>query len=264
MNTLKPGRANIRFLALLLGLLLVSCAGGGKKAGPTVDFDWETSTADEVLERLQAEQKNIRSFSGGFSLTLAPPPANRPANLQGQLFFSRTKNDLMLRVRGMAPFGRTVFDLVQDGKKLQVYLPSEKTLYQGKPGKGADNPWARVFSSVLIDFSSLWAEPPGKLVMAGDAVVVPLQQGTLILDRASGLPREMQTEAGSVRFSDYGWPAGKAAIPMRVEVRRDEDRSMAVCRLSQVVLNQDLAGMFDLSAYRPEHVRDIAELAERP
>ncbi len=261
MIALMRRYVNSRLIASLFALLLFSCAGADEKAAPGAAIDWQGVSAAEVLERLQEEQKAIRSFSAGFVVTIDPPPKGYPANLQGLLFFARADGSVQLRVRGLAPFGRTVFDLVQTKDRIELYLPSKKTLYKGKPGEGVDDgPWAKIFASLFIDFTRFRASQTGDLKVVDRTVILPLDQGTLILKRDSGLPLEVYTAAGSIRFEDYQYREGLPSIPLRIKILREDGRSTTLCRLSQVELNQDLSAVFDLSAYQPEQIRELKDL----
>ncbi|MCP4668208.1 MAG: hypothetical protein GY849_17805, partial [Deltaproteobacteria bacterium] len=103
-----------RICGLVLLCLLLPCCAFFERPLPTTDpeIDWRRKTPKEVLSRLCYEQKRMTSLTAAFSLSLDPPPEGMPSHLRGVLFFARGTRGPLVRIKGLGPFGRLLFDMV--------------------------------------------------------------------------------------------------------------------------------------------------------
>jgi len=261
-----PGRPRGQLLPVLLVLLcamLGSCALFEPRE-PTTETPppWDALTPREVLADLDRAQAEIQSLAGGFSIAVDPAPPGRPSNLHGVFFVDRRLDKPRIRVKALGAFGRTLFDLVRDGGRIEIYIPHQKTLYQGRirETRGGQNPWMQAMSEAFTPFSEAEIRPRGSLEIAEDEVILPLKDGLLAMDRRSGLVRRWHRSDVTVIYEQYLIEEELPPLPMVIRVEMPGERLLAMCTLSQVSVNPDLTGAFDLSGYEPERIRSLEDL----
>ncbi|MBW1813810.1 MAG: hypothetical protein JRJ39_09095 [Deltaproteobacteria bacterium] len=260
-------KKNIHFLFFfalaicLSSFMLPSCAIRST-APPPKDkaIRWEIKSPTEVLDQLQLEQKRIADFTAGFSIILDPPPKGQPSNLQGVLFFSRNKKGPFVRVKSISVFGRVMFDLIQKGDFVQIYIPSRQTLYSGRMGKEIGNDWQKVFTSLFADVSLMAVNKNADLVINKDTVILPLTEGVFHLDRKTGFVLKWVQEKRVLYYEDYIATPELPPFPTRILIRSSDNLNKASCVFNQVQINKDIHNVFDLSEYRPKFKKDISEL----
>ena len=252
----------IFLICLQTVFLCLSCAVSDKALPPEPSMTWDAQTPKQVMDRLRHDQEKITDLTAAFSLSVDPPTEGQPSSLRGVIFFSKRLEETSLRIKGLGPFGRILFDLVQTGNDLQVYVPSRKTLYTGKTGSTTQtrNIWSDMLRTMFADYSDLKIAPRTDLTFKKDRVIVPLEHGEIIIDSRTGLVRERQEKEKLIFYDRYEQEPGLPPIPTLIEVKKTDSTLQAVCRLSHVRVNTLLSDVFNLSAYKPLVVRDMKEL----
>ena len=253
----------IIFILLFSALLMLSCAAPEPVHPPEIsEIEWQTRTPIQVLDRLRHEQAQITELTAAFSLSVDPPPEGQPSHMRGVLFFAKKPNGTCVRIKGLGPFGRLLFDLVQQGESLQIYIPSRKTLYQGQtdPTGRQENIWAETLQTAFTELTEACVLEGAVLTFKDDMVIVPLKDGKLMLDRSNGILRVRHSQNKIIVYDRYDQKQGHPPIPTHIEVKTTDDALHAVCQLSQVNLNSNLSDAFDLSAYNARFVRDLKDL----
>jgi hypothetical protein len=256
-------RYGLTFLICLQSVFLcLSCAVSDKPHPTEPAMTWDTQTPKQVMERLKLDQAKITDLTAAFSLSVDPPTEGQPSSLRGVIFFSKRPEGKSIRIKGLGPFGRILFDLIQTGNDLQVYVPSRKTLYMGKTGSTTQtrNIWSDMLRTMFADYSDLKAAPRADLTFKKGMVVVPLEHGEIILDAKTGLVRKRQEKEKVIFYNQYELEPGLPPIPTHIEVKKTDSPLQAVCKLSHLRVNTLLSDVFDLSAYKPAVVRDMKEL----
>ena len=251
------------FTVFLLCLPLASCAVFERSLPPTgPEIQWDRKNAKEILARLRHDQKRIIDLTAVFSLSLDPPPQGQPSHLHGLIFFAKGPNGPRVRIKGLGIFGRLLFDLMQKGDAIQIYIPSQETLYQGQAIKEekTGNVWKDMLTTVFADLSRIPISEEPVLLFNNDTVILPLVNGELWLDRKNALPRQWHRKEQIVFYDRYEHKPDLPPIPTRFRVETTDGSQRAICRLSQVCVNCDIAHIFDLSGYKARFVRDLSEL----
>ncbi len=251
------------FFLLFSASLMFSCAVPEKVHPPEASsIEWSTKTPAQILEHLQHDQGKIKDLTAAFSLSVDPPPEGQPSHMRGVLFFEKKPEGPCVRIKALGPFGRTMFDMVQKGNTLQIYIPSRKTLYKGDidlKGKN-NNIWEETLRTMFSDFSGSSVSEESILIFKEDIIIVPLKNGKLMIDRKNGLVRERHTKNKIIIYDRYDQKPELPPIPTHIEVKTTDSPLRAVCRLSQIQINQNISDAFDLSAYNPKDVRDLKDL----
>ncbi len=248
---------------VLLCLLLPCCAATGPTFnGAEPEIDWRRKTPKEVLSRLGRNQNRITSLTAAFSLSLDPPPEGRPSNLRGVLFFSRGPQGPLVRIKALGPFSRLLFDMVLKGEAVQVYVPSQSTLYKGeaKNGERGRNIWKDTLTAMFADFSGASLPEKAALTILDNNVILPLKEGEIRLDRKTALVRQWRRKGEVTTYDEYEHKPGLPPLPTHIEVRAMDNSKKAFCKLRQVCVNCDTSGVFDLSGYKPRFLRHLREL----
>jgi hypothetical protein len=226
---------------------------------------WEGKDASRVLDRLREEQARITDLTAAFFLSVDPPPEGQPSSMRGILFYSKGPKGPLVRIKVLGPFGRLLFDLLQKGNEIQVYVPSRRTLYQGKHRPEAEgNAFQELLTAMFTDFSRARASRNSALRVEQDHVVLSLVDGRLLLDRNTGLIRQWLQPDLHIFYDHYTRHPGFPPVPTHIRARRVDGNRRAICKLSQVVLNSDIADLFDLSGYRARFIKDLEELGRTP
>jgi len=264
MDNRGPNKLLFIFSVLILAVFPASCAVV-EQPGPqeASEILWHAKTPAQILEHLREKREQIKNLAAYFSLSVDPPPQGQPSHMGGIMFFSRRPDGPCVRIKGLGPFRRILFDLVQKGDDLRIYVPSKHTLFVGRIGrkKGAENVWGELFRTMFSDFSGAVASRNSPLLFRDDMVIVPLVDGEIRLDRKNGLVRQWHVGEKTVAYDLYDRKPGLPPVPMHITVSTKDGSRHAVCRLSQVDVNGDLADVFDLSAYRPKALRDLKEMS---
>ena len=251
------------FILLFSASLIISCAAPEKVNPPQAsDIEWDTKTPEQILEHLQHDQEKVKDLTAAFSLSVDPPPEGQPSHMRGVLFFAKKPEGPCVRIKGLGPFGRTLFDLVQEGNGLQIYIPSRKTLYRGEIDlkEKNNNIWEETLRTMFFDFSGSSVSEKSVLAFKEGTIIVPLKNGKLMIDRKSGLVREHHTKNKIIIYDRYDQKPELPPIPTHIEVKTTDSPLHAVCRLSQIQINHNISDAFDLSAYKPKNVRDLKDL----
>jgi len=251
------------FILLFSSFFMLSCAAPEPvRPPPTSEIEWHTKTPEQVLERLRHDQEKITDLTAAFSLSIDPPPEGQPSHLRGVLFFAKKPEGPCVRIKVLGPFGRILFDMVQKGKLLQIYIPSRKTLYQGQTDLAGKqkNIWGETLKTAFAELTEASASEGAVLTFKEDMVIVPLKDGELMLDRSNGLLREQHSQKKIIVYDRYDQKPGHPPIPTHIEIKTTDNAIHAVCKLSQVNMNSNISDAFDLSTYNPEDVRDLKEL----
>lgn len=251
------------FFLLLSAFFMFSCAAPEKIHPPvTSEMDWTTKTPEQILEHLKHDQEKVKDLTAAFSLSVDPPPEGQPSHMRGVLFFAKKPEGPCIRIKGLGPFGRTMFDLVQEGNALQIYIPSRKTLYKGEIDLKAKNKniWEETLRKMFPDFSGSRISEGSVLTFKEEMVIVPLHNEKLMIDRKSGLVREYHTQKKIIIYDRYDQKPEVPPMPTYIEVKTTDSSLHAVCKLSQIQINRNLSDAFDLSAYNPQNVLDLKAL----
>ena len=225
-------------------------------------IEWDKKTPAEVLEELRRDQEGILDLSAHFSISFDPPPEGQFSNLQGLLIFARGNQGPLLRIRALAPFGRLMFDLVQKGGVMEIYVPSQDTLYRGDiRGKGpGEHALGRDLTGMFEDFSGLKPADEAEFEFSDGFVFLPLTDGVLKFDRESGYLREVSRNGRKTLYSRYRDVSGPSPVPTHIRVIADGGSQVIDCSLSQVCLNCHPEHAFDLSNYAPGSIKDLQEI----
>ncbi len=259
-----PGRygACAAILLLLWGIL-GSCAFFEAPKPPAGEPpSWDRLTPQELLSSLKRTQEQIRSLAGGFSISVDPAPPGQPSNLQGVFFVDRRSGDPRIRVKALGAFGRTLFDLVREGHRIEIYVPHQKSLYRGRIQEtaGPRNPWMEALSEAFTPFSEARIRAGGSLEIREDEVILPLEDGFLVMDRYSGLVGRWHRGNAVVTYEQYQRQEALPALPTVIRAEMPGEPLRAVCAISQVSINPDLESAFDLSGYKPDRIRPLEDL----
>lgn len=248
---------------LCSALFVLSCAAPEPTHAPdTAEIEWHTKTPEQVLDRLRYDQEKITTLSAAFSLSIDPPPEGQPSHMRGVLFFAKEPGGPCVRIKGLGPFGKILFDLVQKGDSLQIYIPSQKTLYRGQTDLGStqQNIWGEILKTAFSRLTEATAAEGVPLTFEENMVIVPLKDGKLLLDRGNGLLLKRYSKDKIIIYDRYDQNPGQSPFPTHIEITTTDNTRHAVCKLSQADLNRDMSNAFDLSTYHPEHVRALEEL----
>jgi hypothetical protein len=251
------------FILLFLTTLLFSCAAPEPAYPPeTAEIEWHTKTPEQVLNRLHYDQEEITTLTAAFSLSIDPPPEGQPSHMRGVLFFAKKPGGPCVRIKGLGPFGKILFDLVQKRDSLQIYIPSQKILYQGQTDTGGvqQNIWGEMLKTAFFQLTEATAAKGVPLTFEENMVVVPLSDGKLLLDRGNGLLLKRYSEDKIIVYDRYNQNPGHYPFPTHIEITTTDNNRHAVCKLSHTNLNSDISDVFDLSAYNPDHVRELEKL----
>jgi len=261
LHRLKPYIYN---LIVVLFPIIVSCAiFKGPPSTEESELSWEGKTPDQVLAHLQEDREKIADLTAAFSISVDPPPAGRPSHMQGVLFFARRPEGPYIRIKGLGIFGRILFDVVQKGDDIHIYVPSQQTLYRGRISREEEtqNVWGNFSSEMFDDFSDTLVLKGTGLRFLGEMVILPLTDGEIRLDRKTGLVRQWDQQKRIIVYDHYKQQAqGLPPIPTHITIKAKADSQQVVCRLSQVSLNPLTTDVFDLSAYDPKIVRELDEM----
>ena len=263
MNDNRYHRRLYFFCCFLIACSFLSCAL--RKKGPVIkepEIQWDTKTSDQILDELRNRKHQITDLTAAFSLSVDPPPSGQPSSINGVIFFARRPEGPCVRIKGLGFFGRVLFDLVQTGDTLRIYVPSRHTLYRGRTGKGemAGNVWGDLFATMFADFSGESVPRASRPAVRDDTVILPLVDGEIRIGRRTGLVRQWRLRKKIITYDHYDHRPGWPPVPMRIEVSTEDGARHALCRLSQVNINSDIGNVFDLSGYNPKSVRPLDEL----
>jgi hypothetical protein len=248
--------------AILFCLMLCACATTGKEfPGPEQTIQWDQETPKSILDRLQKEQARIISLTASFSVLLDPPPEGQSSYLRGVIFFKNSNKGPQVRIKGLAPFGGTLFDMVARGDAVEIYIPARSTLYKGRrdqtrPG----NFWADTLQNMLPDFSKFHVKENTVLSFKGHSVILPLAEGEIHLDKETGHVFKWISGERLALYDNYEKQQGLPPIPSRISIERTDSPTKAVIRLDQITLNNNLRDVFDLGIYKARSVRNLSEL----
>jgi len=251
------------FILLFLVFFILSCAAPEPVHLPQrSDIEWDTKTPQQVLDYLRHNQENMTDLTAAFSLSVDPPPEGQPSHIRGVLFFAKEPEGPRVRIKGLGPFGRILFDLVQEGKSLQIYVPSRKTLYQGQTDlkSSKKNIWGDTLRTMFSDLSGVSVSEGTALSFREGMVIVSLEDGKLMIDQSNGVIRERHSQKKIIVYDRYDQKPGLPSIPSHIEVKTTDSTVHAVCELSQIRVNSNIPDAFDLSGYNPKNVRDLKEL----
>jgi len=253
-------------LVVLFVLLLTTISCVGKRSQPFFQegakIDWENETPESVLSRLQYSGRKLTNLTSFFSLSLDPPPKGHFSNLSGILYVKRTKNKQKVRIKAQGMFGRVLFDMVHNGSNMEIYVPSQKTLYKGNTKKDlpGDSPFGEVFESLMVDLSSMKIKKGLPLLMQKNDVIILLNDGgKLLLDKTTGLIMSYQNKKQEIFYKGYQRVAGYPPVPIIIEINSLENNRKARCELRDVNFD-DNADNFSLAQYKPRHVKELSEL----
>lgn len=223
---------------------------------------WHETTPSDIITRLQNNQDNIRDMTAAFTISLDPPPAGQPSSLQGVFFFANSPDQKAVRVKAMGVFGRLLFDMIQKNDTVQIFIPSTRTLYRGNMENQdlAGNPFAQLFQNMFADFTKISAATGKDLIIRTHTVVVPLTDGELVMDRATGFITQWRRTDQTLFYDDYEIKNILQPVPARIRIVSENGNRKGMCRLSQIALNTDFGNIFDLSAYNPDHIKRMEEL----
>ena len=250
------------FIPLFL-LFLISCSLLRQDKTPDRDkIDWSKKTPAGVLDELKSNQKGIRDLTAHFSISLDPPPEGKFSNLQGIFIFERAENGPRIRIKAMAPFGRVMFDLVQKGNSMEIYVPSRNTLYRGDIHKGSPegNAWGSALMGMFEDFSAVEAAEGAEFVISDDFAVLPLTDGALKFDIKSGYLVGVSRKEKTTLYGRYEHTAGPYPIPTHIEIISKGGSQRVECSLSQICMNCDPGDVFHLDIYNPGFTKDLDEI----
>lgn len=252
-------------VVVMVLLTTISCVG--KTAQPFFKegarIDWEDETPETVLDRLQYSGRQITNLTSFFTLSLDPPPKGHFSNLSGILYLNKKEDGQKVRIKALGVFNRLLFDMIHTGSSMEIYVPSQKTLYKGKtendlPG---ESPFGEVFESLMVDFSKMKIRKGASLVMQKDDVVIPLQGGELLLDKMTGLIMSFRNKRQEILYKGYQRVAGYPPVPIVIEINSLEDNRKARCELRDINFD-DNAENFSLALHKPRFVKSLKELAK--
>lgn len=264
---MKPGHG-IRKNILLLFLLIFLASSSSctflrpSESHPQTEKEWNKKTPKEVLDELRNSQKLVRNMTAHFSLSLDPPPAGNFSNLQGILIFSKGEGGHMIRIKALAPFGRLMFDLVQKGNNIEIFIPSKNTLYRGhiRAGNQAGNPWGEAFSGMFEDFSGMEAAHNAEFIFSGDIVILPLTDGALKFNIQSGFLEEISRNGRTIIYGKYENIDKMSPIPTSIKMRSGDGSKRAECHFSQLCVNCDPGEVFNLDIYKPRFIKSLDKI----
>lgn len=259
-------------LATLAVLILFVAACVPHQEPPALDItvpDIAGKTPSQALEAMRRSREELRSLSAYFELAITPPPERGFSSLRGALLMDMGSDSPRARITAFGPLGSTLFDMVRSGDMVQVYVPSQNTLYQGTfegnatQARNEANPMNEVFSAVLRDPLAMEANDSHPITLDNDTWRIPLRGGALFVDRKSGLVTAFEDAEIRMEFERYTHPAGGPPMPSRIRMQSRTRDLAASFRLEDVEANPDLISAFDLSGYEPKQTRPIEELEKR-
>jgi hypothetical protein len=251
------------FTLLLLAFLVSSCAVVERPHPPEApELLWEGKTPAQVLDHLRRDNEKISDMTAAFSLSVDPPPEGQPSHIKGVMFYARGSEGPCVRIKGLGLFGFILFDLVQKEDEIQIYVPSQQTLFKGRitQEKGPKNVWGDLFKTMFSDFSGASVSGKTSLAFNDEMVIVPLENGEIRIERKSGLIRQWHHRENIVIYDHYDQKPGGPPVPTHITLSSKDGSRHAVCRLSQINVNSNLTDVFDLSGYEPKNVRDLNKL----
>ncbi len=238
-------------LCLILIPAILACAAPAGVHPPLKEppVRWEGRSAPTVLAELKREQARIRDLSALFSLSIKPPSRGRPSGMNGVILFSRREEYTRFRITALGPFGRTLFDMVHECDRITVYIPSKDTAYRGSPSEGLsfERRPEDIFSNLFLDLADARAEEDGTVVLDGGNLLLPLEDGTLVLDASGGVLREWRRADATILYESYVRPPGGPPVPTSILLEKKDGSLRVNCRLSDVSAVPPPAGAFELS-----------------
>ncbi len=259
-------------LATLIVLILFVAACAPRQEPPALDItgpDIAGKTPSQALEAMRQGREELRGLSAYFELNITPPPERGFSSLRGALLMDMAADTPQARITAFGPIGSTLFDMVRSDDAVQVYVPSQNTLYEGRlDGESAQpgderNSMDVVFSTVLRDPLAMEADDSSAITREDGLWRIPLRGGALFVDRETGLVTAFEDVDVRMEFERYIQPAGGPPMPSRIHMQSWTRELAATFRLEEVEANPVLTGAFDLSGYEPEQTRPIEELEKR-
>lgn len=226
---------------------------------------WENKSPPGILASLKRGQEMLTDFSAVFSLSVDPPPRSGFSNLNGVIVVANRPEGRRIRVKGLGPFGRLLFDLVREGSDIKIYIPSEHTLYRGAVGqeRARQDSWQRIFPEMFGNLSRAKTKEGATLRFRDGKVILPLKEGELVLDGDTGHVKEWRNNGRIISYNDYKKFPGLPPIPMMIRLEAEEKSRHVVCRLSQIhPLSGKKSGKFDFSEYDIRSFRKLNELSD--
>ncbi len=257
-------RKQISILLILLSIV----AGCSPKQSPgrvaPGRIDWSQETAESIKQKIHASAGKLTILSAFFSLSMNPPPKKMMSSMSGVITIDHRYGEAKIRIQAFHLFGSTLFDMVQTNI-VKIYVPRKNTMYTGEKDtgeSGIQGPQA-VFANMVLDADSLILRKDKPLHIGKDSVILYLENGWLSLDKETGLVIAKRVDNMTIYYSEYTPLAEQTVIPTRISIVATDGSYKAKCTLSKLATPTSLPkGFFDLTEYRPEQIKSLADLQE--
>lgn len=255
-------------LFITVALLLLSTSGCKTRPFPTdqepaLHFNWAQETPESLLASIQSQANTLNNFTAFFQISMDPPPAKMPSSFSGILYISKEGGNTRLRIKAFHLFGTTLFDMVTQDGITKVYIPGKHTLYVGKideeqqrhQGQGPQE----IFSSLMINFAELVANPEKNLSIEQGIVKVPLVNGELVLDKKNGHILSLTEKEKRITYNAYQKLApNQPAMP--TDINLTSPHGNARCQLKEITLYKTMGQEhFDLSKYLVKEIKALSD-----
>ncbi|OGP58003.1 MAG: hypothetical protein A2V67_11040 [Deltaproteobacteria bacterium RBG_13_61_14] len=225
-----------------LSLLLTDCAP--RRVAPVIPP--EELSAERVVDYLSRRGGTLEALEA--RVELQSFGLSQPApKLVGGLRILRQEDELHLEVQAYLPLGAPAFDLIAQGPRYQLFLPSEKRYYANSP----DLFFGRVPAEVVTEETATYGFPTelfydqlglifGQLPLSGAEYQLVQTREQLILEeyREGALLRRIFLDPRSLYFQ--GLEAGEARVEFSPGPRRRPDAFAWIPR--QITLLQQGVG----------------------
>jgi len=237
-------RAPLDLVAVLWGLslLLTDCAP--RRVAPVIPP--EELTAERVVDYLSRRGETLEALEA--RVELESFGLSQPApKLVGGLRILRQEDELHLEVQAYLPLGAPAFDLIAQGPRYQLFLPSEKRYYANSP----DLFFGRVPAEVVTEETATYGFPAelfydqlglifGSLPLSGAEYQLVQTREQLILEesREGALLRRIFLDPRNLYLQ--GLESGEARVEFSPGPRRRPDAFAWIPR--QITLLQQGVG----------------------
>lgn len=262
---------------LFLMLITAGCAVYRPRTAVPSQPVYQRASLDQLLKRLSTGSSTVANIKADFSASMTDLKTGATQSCSGILAMEKPDK---LRMRGSKAMLPTLFDLLDDGKQLTLYVPREKTAYRAERGVEAARRGLAGMASVTDIFFGDRNGGEGSCFLESSAsqytvYSVKLREGAagllrkVYFDRESLLPVRYQYFDGEgalacdVACGDFSTPiTGGRAIPRKIAFESPPGENRIVLTLSNIQPNSRLnPGLFAFAMPSDVHVRPIEEYA---
>ncbi len=264
-------------LLLFLMFFTAGCAVYPPRPAAPPQPVYQHASLNQLLKRLSISSSTVVNIKADFSASMTDLKTRATQSCNGILAMEKPNK---LRMRGSKAMLPTLFDLLDDGKRLTLYVPREKTIYHSERGAEAARRGIAGMASVTDIFFGDGDGSRGSCFLESSAsqytvYSISVREGTarllrkIYFDRENLLPVRYQYFDGDgalacdVTCGDFFTPAtGGRAIPGKIAFESPPGENRIVLTLSNIRTNNRLnPNLFTFATPADVRVRPIEEYA---